>query len=189
MMLPVFSPFPILQTERLLLRRIEMADAPEIFALRSSEKLMQYIDRPLAQSEYDARALIEKIEAALAKNDGITWGITLKDTHPVVGTAGFWRLDKENYRAEIGYMLQEEQQGKGVMKEALQAIFEYGFTAMQLHSVEANTNTDNKASQALLNYFGFKQEALFRENYYYDGRFLDSAIFSLLVHEFVKKER
>jgi [ribosomal protein S5]-alanine N-acetyltransferase len=188
MMLPVFNPFPILQTERLKLRRIEMTDAPEIFNLRRDEKLMQYIDRPLAQSEDDARALIEKIDTAVNRNDGITWGITLKNTNLVVGTLGFWRLDKENYRAEIGYMLHGDLQGRGLMKEALQVMLEYGFTTMKLHSVEANTNPNNKASQALLHHFGFKQEAYFRENYYYNGHFLDSAIFSLLVHEFIKQE-
>ena len=66
------------------------------------------------------------------------------------------------------------------MYEALCAIIEYGFNQMKLHSIEANINPDNIASQQLLEKAGFVREAYFRENYYFGGRFIDSAIYSLL---------
>jgi ribosomal-protein-alanine N-acetyltransferase len=57
---------------------------------------------------------------------------------------------------------------------------DYDFAEMNLHSVEANTNVENKASQGLLEAAGFVQEAWFRENYYYNGKFLDSAIYCII---------
>ena len=175
-----FNPFPELSTERLVLREISSADTKEIFQLRSDKNVMQFLDRPLAQSIDDAMALIKKIADGHDKNENITWGITLQKLPKLIGTIGFWRIDKENYRAEIGYLLHPGEQGKGLMQEAISAVLTYGFKTMGLHSVEANVNPANNASIKLLEKNNFTKEAHFKENYFYNGRFLDSAIYSLL---------
>lgn len=175
-----FNPFPVLVTERLILRQITPDDLPRLFQLRSDEQVMKYIDRPLAKSIDDAAELLQKIDTALAANDGITWAVTLKNDPLLAGTLGFWRLIKEHYRAEIGYMLHTAYQGQGIMQEAIAAALQYGFQSMKLHSVEANVNPGNEASVKLLEKNNFIREAYFRENYYHDGKFLDSAIYSLL---------
>jgi ribosomal-protein-alanine N-acetyltransferase len=87
---------------------------------------------------------------------------------------------KEHYRGEVGYVLLPEYQGKGIMHEALGAVIAYGFDVMKLHSIEANTNPNNTPSHKLLERHGFVREAYFKENYYYNGKFLDSAIYSLI---------
>lgn len=66
------------------------------------------------------------------------------------------------------------------MKEALQAILKYGFETMNLHSVEANVSPLNVASKQLLLSQNFVLEAHFKENYYFNGQFLDSHIYCLL---------
>lgn len=175
-----FNPFPELSTERLVLREISTADAKEIFQLRSDKNVMQFLDRPLAQSMDDAMALINKIADGHEKNENITWAITLQHLPKLIGTIGFWRIDKENYRAEIGYLLHPVEQGKGLMQEAIAAVLKYGFQTMKLHSVEANVNPANNASIKLLEKNNFTKEAHFKENYFYNGSFLDSAIYSLL---------
>jgi [ribosomal protein S5]-alanine N-acetyltransferase len=175
-----FSPFPALETERLLLQQITPGDAAALFEMRSDKDIMKYIDRPLAQTVDDALALIQVITDALQKNEGITWGIYLKEGSPLLGTLGFWRILKEHYRAEIGYLLHPSLQGKGLMQEAVRKVLHHGFANMQLHSVEANVNPANAASIRLLEKTGFVREAHFRENYFYNGRFLDSYIYSLL---------
>ena len=110
-----FSPFPLLQTKRLLLRQIFDEDANEIFTLRSSETVMKYLDRPMAKSIDDALELIKKINTSIDNNEGITWAICLKNEKKLIGTIGFWRIEKENYRAEIGYMLNPSLQGMGII--------------------------------------------------------------------------
>ena len=176
-----FFPFPELTTERLLLKQITPDDAPALFELRSNKQVMQYIDRPLAQTIDNAMALIKLITDALHSNDAITWGIFLKEQPArLIGTIGFWRIQKEHCRAEIGYMLHPSLQGKGMMQEAMTKVLDYGFKTMNLHSVEANVNPSNEASIRLLERSGFVREAYFKENYFYNGQFLDSAIYSLL---------
>jgi ribosomal-protein-alanine N-acetyltransferase len=77
-------------------------------------------------------------------------------------------------------MLLPEHQKKGLMQEAAAAVLNYGFNVIQLHSVEANVNPANENSKKFLEKNKFVRGAYFRENYYYNGQFMDSAIFSLL---------
>lgn len=175
-----FSTFPLFHTARLNLRQILVNDVNEIISLRSNKEAMKYIDKPLIDSEKEALQLIQKITDGINSNEAITWAITLQNDDLLVGTVGFWRIDKEHHRAEIGYMLHPAHQKKGIMQEAISAVLNYGFNVMQIHSVEANVNPANDASKKFLEKNKFIQEAYFKENYYYNGQFLDSAIYSLL---------
>lgn len=173
-----------LESSRLILRKIEIQDAVELFALRSNPVIMKYIDRPPLMDVEEAVALIQKMQNDFLNNQGINWAITLKPSDALVGSIGFWRIDKENHRTEIGYMLQSKHQGKGIMSEAMDMAILFAFENMKVHSIEANTNPQNEASIQLLTSKGFEQEAYFKEHYYFDGKFLDSAIFSLLERNF-----
>ena len=175
-----FTSFPVLSTARLQLRELIPDDAKEIFFLRSDKEVLKYLDKEPAKSVDEAKEFIERIKNDQVNNDGILWGITLKDNPAIIGSIGYWRMQKEHYRAEIGYLLNPLFQGKGIMNEAMQGILKYGFEIMKLHSVEANVNPANKASMKLLEKNGFVKEAYLRENYYFDGKFLDSVIYSLI---------
>lgn len=180
-----FNPFPRITTARLELKQITEGDASALFRLRSDENLMRYIDRPRAANLNDALELIRRIDNDLEKNDGLTWGIFLKQDAGagLIGTIGFWRIEKNNYRAEIGYMLDSAHHRKGLMQEAMTAVLDFGFDNLQFHSVQANVNPGNDASAAMLEKNGFVKEGYFRENFFFNGRFLDSVIYSLLKSE------
>jgi ribosomal-protein-alanine N-acetyltransferase len=175
-----FDPFPLLSTERLILRRVTKDDAKEIFQLRSDINVMRYIDRPMAKTIEDALEMVQRFENGIINNDGIVWALTLKNDAALIGTISFHRIEKENYRAEIGYMLATNFHKKGLMQEAITTVLDYGFNVMNLHSVEATINPGNIASAGLLEKNGFVREAYFKENYYYNGKFMDTAIYSLL---------
>lgn len=175
-----FSAFPTFETPRLILREIVPADAEALFALRRDPEVTRYLDRDNDADLAAVQSLILAIHQSFDQGDGITWGISLKDSPDLIGNVGFWRIDKKNYRAEIGYLLGPAHWGKGIMSEAMDAILPFGFGTMQLHSVEANTALGNAASQKLLEKHGFRQEAHFRENWYYNGVFHDSLIYCRL---------
>ena len=178
---PDFSTFPEIKTGRLLLRKMTIDDADEILNLRSSEVVMKYIDRERAKSIKDAEVFIDRISASIESNIGIMWGITIKENPTkLIGNIGYWRLIKENYRAEVGYMLSPFFWNKGIMKEALLEVIDFGFNNMNLHSIEANINPCNAASAALLESTGFIREAYFKEDYFFNGTFLDTVIYSRL---------
>jgi ribosomal-protein-alanine N-acetyltransferase len=174
------NPFTNLETERLQLRQVTETDVPEILIFRSDDAIMQYLDREKCENLEEAQEFIRKVRKAVIDNEGIMWGICLKDSDKLIGTVGLWRMIKEHHRAEIGYTLHPGYWHKGYMNEALAVVLDYGFKELKLHSVEANVNPENQASRKLLERNGFVQEAFFRENYYFQGKFLDSLIFSLI---------
>lgn len=176
----VTDPFPVLTTERLVLRCIRLSDAPAIFRIRSDEKVMKHIGRPRAEAFEDAVALIERILTDQRENNGINWAITFHNDDTVIGTIGFYRLKKEHFRGEVGYALHSAHWRKGIMREALKAVEQCGFEHFGFHSIEACTDPLNEASNALLLSSGYMREGLFKENYFWNGRFLDSAVYSKL---------
>jgi [ribosomal protein S5]-alanine N-acetyltransferase len=178
-----FNPFPKITTKRLLLRQVNNGDVNEVYFLRSDEQVMKYIDRIPAKNLDDAYEFIRLINEQEKSNDGITWAITMKGNNSLIGTICYWNIKKEHYRAEIGYQLHPEYWGKGLMHEAFSGVVNFGFDVMKLHSIEANVNPENAASIKLLEKNNFVREAYFKENYFYDGKFLDTAIYSLLAPE------
>jgi len=175
-----FSPFPNLETERLYLRRVDANDAPEIFAMRSDAETMKYIPRPLVANLEEARAHAAMIDDKINNNEGINWAICLKSDPKMIGVIGHYRIKPEHYRSEIGYMLLPDFHGKGYVSEAVASMLEYGFNDMKLHSIEAIIDPGNEASAKVLEKNGFVREAHLKENEYFNGKFLDTVIYSIL---------
>lgn len=175
-----FTPFHNLETERLLLRRVDNNDLKEVFALRSNPETMKYIPRPLVTTDEEALAHIAMIESKIESNEGINWAITYKGDPKLIGIIGHYRIKPEHYRAEIGYMILPEFNGMGIVTEAVQEVVKYGFEVMKLHSIEAVIDPDNLGSAKVLEKNNFKKEAHFIENEFFNGRFLDSAIYTIL---------
>jgi len=176
-----FTPFPELTTERLLLRQITMDDAADIFFLRSDERVLKYIGKEPAASIEEAKAFIQKIADIIKANDGILWGITLQEeSSKVIGTICYWNVQPENYRSEFGYALHPEYWRKGRMKEAILKVLDYGFETMKLHSVEARTAPGNIASGAVLEATGFVKEGHLKDEFFFQGKFSDTIIYSRL---------
>jgi [ribosomal protein S5]-alanine N-acetyltransferase len=181
MLKPNFNPFPELSTERLLLRRITMEDAPEIFFLRSDQTILQFLSKEPAANIKEAEDFITRINNDIDNNDAIMWAIVLKEyPSKAIGSICFWRMLKEHYRAEIGYVLDPEYWRKGIMKETILKTLDYGFSTLGLHSVEARINPHNNASASLLESTGFAREAYFKEDFFHRGKFEDTAVYSML---------
>jgi len=176
-----FTPFPELRTQRLLLRKLESTDANEMFFLRSNERVLQYLGREPAKTIAEVEEFIRKINKAADENESVLWGIALLNGPAVIiGTICLWNFKPENYRGEIGYLLHPEHWNKGIMKEAIQVVVDYGFNNLELHSIEALLSPENIASSAVLESNGFVKEGHLKESFYFNGQFSDTAIYSRL---------
>ena len=151
-----FTPFPILETERLLLRPITIADAPEIFFMRNNEEHNRYTGGPRAHTMDDALAFIDKISNNTSNNEAIMWGITLKGEEKLAGSICYWNIIPEKDQAELGYGLMKDYRGRGVMNETLQKVMAYGWEVMKLKTMEAYTDENNEPSRKLLERNNFK---------------------------------
>jgi [ribosomal protein S5]-alanine N-acetyltransferase len=180
----VFSIFPVLETERLILRDFSYSDTHDLYLIRSNPKVMEFMDSHTHQSLSDSSEMIALMLDSFMDETGINWAIENKYNGKMIGYIGYWRMMPEHVRAEIGYALKPPVWGKGYMKEALWEVLQFGFEQLKLHSVEANVNPGNLASARLLKSLGFKAEGHFKENYFFDGHFFDSDIYSLLETDF-----
>lgn len=155
-----FKPFPVLQTERLTLRQLVSSDANEIFALRSNENVNKYLDRKRSQSIDDAKAFIQAITKNIDRNDSIYWAITLNGTDKLIGTICLFDFSHNNLKAEIGYELLPDFQGRGIMQEATSKVIDFGIQHIGLNSIEASTHFENQSSTRLLEKFNFKKHSV-----------------------------
>ena len=181
-----FTPFPVLQTERLTLREINDDDLQTFFEMRSNEEVMKYVGRPRPQSPEELLPFMEQIKNGIKERKDIAWAITFKGSPEMIGQIGFWRNELDNHRGEVGYMLRPHVFGKGIASEALKGVLEYGFTRMNFHSVKGCVDPANAASINVLEKNGFVKEAHFRENYFFNGQFLDTGEYSLLASDWRK---
>lgn len=175
-----FDIFPILMTERLVLRQITLDDAKDMFEMRSDSGAMKYIPRPIAQKLEDAEALIRLMQTTVDTKEGIVWGISFKNDPKLIGSIGFYRPKKEHFRAEVGYQLNRNYWQQGITYEAILPILDFAFDKMKCHTIEAVIDPENVASERLLQKCGFVKEAHFKENGFFDGRFWDSVVYSKL---------
>src|SRR3989344_6394007 len=145
-----FNPFPILTTERLILRQLETSDDKDIFSHRSDDRVNTYLEDFRHASIEQTQAFINRVQNEIANNKTILWVITEKGNNKFIGTVCFWNISKDEYKAETGYTLAPEFHRIGYMNEALEKIIDFGFTKMKLKTIEAYTHEHNEASIKLL---------------------------------------
>lgn len=153
-----FTPFPVLKTERLILRQLAVNDDKEIFALRSDKQVNKYIDRDPSNTIEDARKFIHKITEVVRQNEGIYWAITLTNNDNLAGTICLFNFSNENEQAEIGYELLPAFERQGIMQEAISKVIAFGLEVIGLKTIEAYTHLENKNSSKLLEKNNFKKQ-------------------------------
>jgi ribosomal-protein-alanine N-acetyltransferase len=186
----IFTTFPVLQTERLVLRAVRPDDAADMFRIMGDPRVTRYFGSTPMGSVDEAAQRIGRIMLAWQEQTGVRWAITQRERGQLLGTCGYWRLVKPHFWAEIGYELAPESWGQGIMTETVGAVLQFGFTTLGLHRVEAQIHPANIGSRRVLEKLGFVQEGYFRENYYEvtEAQFTDTAVFSLLQSTWMRRK-
>lgn len=180
--------FPVLETERLLLRKVTPEDAASMLTYLSDQNVMQHMGLEPFQSISDALDEIAWYESIVKDRTGMRWGITLKEDGQVIGSCGFLNYVSKHHRIEIGTELSRDYWHQGIASEALQAVIHYGFNNLEIQRLEALIEPANYASQKLFERQGFMKEGLLRSYEYTCGKFDDLYMYSLLKHEVSLKE-
>jgi ribosomal-protein-alanine N-acetyltransferase len=145
-----FTTFPILETERLTLRELNLNDAKVIFGLRTNKEVNEFIDRKRLNNLSESRAFVDLITNLAATNKGLFWVLESKNNQQLIGTIGLRNFEDEENYAEISYELDPSYHQRGFMSEAFEAILKFGFENLELKTIEAFTHQKNTASIALL---------------------------------------
>lgn len=175
-----FTPFPRIETERLLLREIREDDAEALFKVCSDQEWLRLWGFRVHRTVDDTRGAIRQLLANQETRTQLRWGICLKGEDSLVGSAGFYRFMRPHFRAEITYEQAPFASGKGYMTEALRAIVRFGFDRLDLHSIEAGIDPGHPASIKVAERLGFQREGHLHQNYFFEGKFYDTVLYTLL---------
>jgi RimJ/RimL family protein N-acetyltransferase len=174
----------ILETQRLLLKPVEVEDLKFLLDLRWEQEVMNYlIHDPIShKDQIDWFNKIKKTDLVLsifAKEDN-----NLK----IIGTIGLYEMNARHQRASWRIRIDPKQQGKGIATEAINLILDYGFNTLNLNKIISDSFVDNVAIVNLTTKLGFKQEGLLIGHYFHNGEFRDAIQFGLLRKDFNDKK-
>ena len=158
-----FNPFPMLKTERLVLRQLEDKDAPLFFDYQSNKQNFLHVDMPVYTDILQAYSYIKEKNEDIQRNKWILWAIADINTDRILGTISIWNFNQEKDKAEFGYGLFPGNTGKGIMTEALLRAIDFGFKDLCLKTLEAYTNIMNLKSIKLLKRTHFKYVSKIQE--------------------------
>ena len=174
---------PVITTPRVVLRWISEDDIDCLFEVFSDPQVMRYWSSgPLANREAAAE-MQREIAAGNHNNTMMKWGLALRESNRVIGTATLFNLNLDNDRAELGYAMGRAHWGKGYMNEALRALVSYAFDVMNLRRLEADVDPRNAASIRTLERLGFQREGFLRERWHVEGEIQDALFYGLLRRE------
>jgi [ribosomal protein S5]-alanine N-acetyltransferase len=176
--------FPVIETNRLVLRQVTKDDAEDILKYLSDKNVMEHYGMEPFKSLDDALDEIYWYQSIFEKKTGIRWGITLKGQERVIGSCGFLNIVPQHYRSEIGFELSKDFWGQGIASEAVEVVIKYGFEQLNLQRIQALIEPPNISSQKLVERMGFIKEGLLRNYEFTCGKFDDLFMHSLLKQDF-----
>jgi len=179
----IFLDMPVLETDRIKLRKINITDAEDMFEYSSNENVTKYLS-------YNHKAIAETkkyIEDKLSKyalGQCMLWGAEYKENNKYIGAFGFTHWSTEDGSAEIAYTLSEKYWRMGIATEVIKKILEFGFEKMELNRIEARCFADNEKSAGLLEKMNMKYEGTIREQLFMKGKHRDIKFYSILKREY-----
>jgi ribosomal-protein-serine acetyltransferase len=174
----------VLRGGELELRRLDPDDALELRAVidRNRAQLARWLQWAHDESPEQPLRFILDGHAREAQETALQRAIVASGR--IVGTAGLTRIDWANLSAELGYWLDGEHQGQGIMTAAVGALLAHAFERLRLNRLEIRTDVENSASRAVAERLGFHYEGTLRQAYRITGaRYSDDAVYSLLASD------
>lgn len=171
--------FQPLETERLLLRKVEQSDNHFVLRGLSNDVVTQF----MLIGYYTLKEVQEQMDfyADHYRNrTGYYWLMELKETKEAIGIIGYHAVSFVHKKAELGFWMLPEFWKKGFATEAAKATLDFMFDVLQLNRIEATVETGNPASINTIKKLGFAHEGTFHEYEMNNGKFIDLMMFALL---------
>jgi len=180
---------PVLTTERLVLRRMRVEDAPALYRYRSHPSVTRFQTWHPGSLE-QVRFFVSQMEKQ-AFNVEDTWfqlSICLKRAPELIGDFGLHFVGPQNQQVEIAYTVSPMYRRIGLAFEAASCVVTHLFSEMKKHRVIASVAPDNDASIALLRKLGMVMEGRFRQSVLLDGKWVDDVVFAVLKEEWQARQ-
>jgi len=178
-------PVPKLNTGHCVLRLPEPAESPAVVAFLKKNRDHLANAGPAWPDDYLTEAYwVNQLTTNLLEFEeerSIRFFIFERSNpEAVVGYANISNIVKGAFHAGIlGYGIDKDKEGRSMMKEALQSVITYGFSALNLHRIMANYQPVNERSGGLLRSLGFTVEGYARDYLLINGRWRDHVLTSI----------
>jgi len=166
------------------LRQLRLEDAEELFAAVDRNRAYLRTFLPWVDSTRgveDVRTFLRTVEQQAAANEGFATGLSVQGR--LAGCVGLHRIDWPNRALSLGYWLDEQHQGRGLITAACRVMIGYLFEELKLNRVEIRCAVENTRSQAIPERLGFRREGVLRQASWCNDRFLDLVVYSILAGE------
>ena len=180
---------PTLETKRLILRRITMRDAEDIFEYSKDKEVARHVLWSAQKDISEARDYCRFMMKRYRCDQPSSWGIIEKATGKLVGTIGYMDHNEDNATVEVGYSLARWLWNGGYMTEALRRVIDYTFEDMEINRIEAQHELTNPASGRVMEKCGMRKEGELRQRLYNKGRFVDVALYAILKADYEKENQ
>lgn len=171
------SGFPILRSERLLLRQFVDSDLANVYKGLSDPEIIKYYGVSYKTLE-DTKVQMQFFEDLFRQGTGIWWAVCSIDNKTFYGAGGLNNLSKEHKKAEIGFWLLTDFWGQEIMTEAMPIICKYGFDNLGLHRIEGLVESDNLNCKNAMNKLNFQHEGTMRDCEIKNGKFISLDIYA-----------
>jgi RimJ/RimL family protein N-acetyltransferase len=164
----------------LTLRGMTDQDATALVRTWGDPEVMRFMARaPLADID-EAKVFIAEIDEGAAAQTLLQWGIHLDGESEIVGTVTLMLTDLEHETAEIGFALQRDRWGQGIVSRAAPLVVDFAFANLAVHRLQADCDPRNPGSLRVLEKLGFQRDGVLRERYLQLGERQDAVILSLI---------
>jgi len=180
----VFGDLPVLETTRLVLRKMTLDDAGDMFEYARDPEVAKYVTWDAHRTIDDTLAFLRSVHQRYREGKIASWGMEYKLHSRLIGTCGFVSWKPRHNRAEIGYALSRAYWGKGVMTEAVREVIRFGFEQMKLNRIEARCKVQNLSSERVMQKVGMRFEGILREVVFDKGEYHDLKLYSILKNEY-----
>lgn len=180
----IFAHMPELETERLILRRMRVGDAEDMYSYARRTDVTRYLLWSPHPDLLHTQDYLRYIATRYATGSFYDWAMVYKENNRMIGTCGFTSFDCPNDAAEIGYVLNPDYRGMGLAPEAVRAVLKFGFERLLLHRIEARFIEGNTASLRVMEKVGMRFEGYQRESMLIKGSYRTIGYCSQLSSEF-----
>ncbi|CAM3108517.1 GNAT family protein [Paenibacillus sediminis] len=180
----IYTDLPVLETERLILRKLRLEDLEDMYSYASDEELTKYVTWDTHQSMSDTEQFMNYVLQQYANKSVAPWAIEYKQNGKMIGTIDFVWWKPDHKIAEIGYVLSKDYWGKGMTTEAARAIIQFGFEQMDLVCIQARCFIQNIGSSRVMEKSGMSFEGIIRKAMFLKGAHQDLRMYSILREEF-----
>ena len=163
------------------LRMLEMGDADELFTVidRNRAYLREWLPWvDFTESSGDLRHFIQRVLNQYEANQGPQAAIRVDGA--IAGCIGCHPIDWPNRHCSIGYWLEADRQGRGLMTQCCVSLIDHLFDDLGLHRVTIQCGTGNARSCAIPERLGFTREGLMRQAEWVNDRWVDLVAWGML---------